>query len=87
MKCNQLTDFIDSQITKISTHAISIEKVTASHKKLKSRMKEGQSGLKDSFDKLNIEVESKIDLLRTKTHNEVDTIKSTLIDLPNYEKT
>jgi len=31
VKCSQLTDFIDSQITKISTHAISIEKVTASH--------------------------------------------------------
>lgn len=87
MKCNKLTDFIDSQITKISTHAISIEKVTASHKKLKSRMKEGQSCLRESFEKFHIDVESKIEVLRTKTHNEFNGIKNTMIDIPNFEKT
>ena len=86
MKCSQLTDFVDSQITKISTHAISIEKVTASHKKLKSRMKEGQTGLRESFDKFHIEVESKIEVMRTKTHNEFSGIKNAMNDLPNYEK-
>ena len=86
MKCSQLTDFVDSQITKISTHAISIEKVTASHKKLKSRMKEGQTGLRESFDKFHIEVESKIEVMRTKTHNEFSGIKKAMNDLLNYEK-
>lgn len=86
MKCSQLTDFVDSQITKISTHAISIEKVTASHKKLKSRMKEGQTGLRENFDKFHIEVESKIEVMRTKTHNEFSGIKNAMNDLLNYEK-
>ena len=86
MKCSQLTDFVDSQITKISTHAISIEKVTASHKKLKSRMKEGQTGLRENFDKFHIEVESKIEVMRTKTHNEFSGIKNAMNDLLNYDK-
>jgi hypothetical protein len=84
VKCSQLTDFVDSQITKISTHAISIEKVTASHKKLKSRMKEGQTGLRENFDKFHIEVESKIEVMRTKTHNEFSGIKNAMNDLLNY---
>jgi hypothetical protein len=50
-------------------------------------MKEGQSGLKESFDKFHIEVDSKIEVMRTKTHNEFNGIKNTMIDLPNYEKT
>jgi len=50
-------------------------------------MKEGQSGLKESFDKFHIEVESKIEVMRTKTHNEFNGIKNTMIDVPNYEKT
>jgi hypothetical protein len=86
VKCSQLTDFVDSQITKISTHAISIEKVTASHKKLKSRMKEGQTGLRENFDKFHIEVESKIEVMRTKTHNEFSGIKNAMNDLLNYDK-
>ena len=50
-------------------------------------MKEAQSGLKESFDKFHIDVESKIEVMRTNTHTEFNGLKNTMIDVPNFEKT
>ena len=64
-----------------------IEKLTESNKKLKDRVKVGLSSLKESFDKNSLESDSKIEILKTKIHNEFDEIKNNLFDVPTFERT
>ena len=64
-----------------------IEKLTESNKKLKDRVKVGLSSLKESFDKNSLESDSKIEILKTKIHNELDEIKNNLFDVPTFERT
>lgn len=87
IKCNQLTEFIDTQIAKIATNSMTIEKLTESNKKLKDKVKVGIQTLKENFEKNTLESDSKIEILKTTLHNELDGIKNNLFDVPTFERT
>ena len=42
--------------------------------------------LKIKMDKANIEVDSKVEIIKTKIHNQIDGIKSAIVDIPSFEK-
>ena len=58
-----------------------------SNKSLKERVKNELAEVKMKFDKANLEVDSKVEIMKTKIHNDIEGIKSALVDLPSFEKT
>ncbi len=57
-----------------------LEKIIESHKKLKATLKEQMHHSKDSYEKSNLELDSKLEFLKTKVFNELEHLKDTLSD-------
>ncbi len=57
-----------------------LEKLLESHKKLKATFKDQMHHSKDTSDKATLELNSKLEFLKTKVFNELEHLKDTLSD-------
>jgi predicted transcriptional regulator len=73
-----MTDFIEQSFTKTTSHGMSIDKLTANHKKLKHTLLEQLHETKDRLNKESLETHSKIEIIKTKMNKELEHVKNGL---------